>query len=99
IKVAIDRFRECSGITVAFRDSVIFTHLVRGMLSAGEATDRIAPMISKIADILEDEVDAAVQRFSTLLEPAMMVIMGLMIGGIMAAVLMPMYNLTKQLQF
>lgn len=99
IKVAIDRIREGSGITDGFRDSVILTHLVRGMLSAGEATDRIAPMISKIADILEDEVDAAVQRFSTLLEPAMMVIMGLMIGGIMAAVLMPMYNLTKQLQF
>ncbi|MBW7858227.1 MAG: type II secretion system F family protein, partial [Leptonema sp. (in: Bacteria)] len=42
IKVAIDRIREGSGITDAFRDSVILTHLVRGMLSAGEATDRIA---------------------------------------------------------
>jgi type II secretory pathway component PulF len=69
------------------------------MLAAGEATDRVAPMIVKLAEILEDEVDATVQRFSTLLEPAMMVFMGLMIGGIMGAILMPMYNLTKQLQF
>jgi len=99
INQAIARIREGSGITDAFRDSVIMTHMVRGMLSAGEATDRIAPMIVKLADILEDEVDATVQRFSTLLEPMMMVFMGLMIGGIMAAVLMPMYNLTKQLQF
>lgn len=96
---AIDRIREGSGITDGFRDSVVLTQMVRGMLAAGEATDRIAPMIVKLADILEDEVDATVQRFSTLLEPAMMVFMGLMIGGIMGAILMPMYNLTKQLQF
>lgn len=96
---AIDRIREGSGITDGFRDSVILTQMVRGMLAAGEATDRVAPMILKLADILEDEVDATVQRFSTLLEPAMMVFMGLMIGGIMGAILMPMYNLTRQLQF
>lgn len=96
---AIDRIREGSGITDGFRDSVVLTQMVRGMLAAGEATDRVAPMIVKLADILEDEVDATVQRFSTLLEPAMMVFMGLMIGGIMGAILMPMYNLTKQLQF
>jgi general secretion pathway protein F len=96
---AIDRIREGSSITDGFRDSVVLTQMARGMLAAGEATDRVAPMIVKLAEILEDEVDATVQRFSTLLEPAMMVFMGLMIGGIMGAILMPMYNLTKQLQF
>ncbi len=96
---AIDRIREGSSLTEAFRDSVVMTQMVRGMLAAGEATDRVAPMIVKLADILEDEVDASVQRFSTLLEPAMMVFMGLMIGGIMGAIMMPMYRLTKELQF
>src|SRR5690606_8238703 len=42
---AIDRIREGSGITDGFRDSVVLTQMVRGMLAAGEATDRVAPMI------------------------------------------------------
>lgn len=99
IGVAIDRIREGTGITEAFAGSVIMTHLVRGMLSAGEATDRVAPMVVKIAEILEDEVDANVQRFSSMLEPAMIIFMGAMITLIMAAILLPMYSLTRQLQY
>lgn len=99
IEIAVDRIREGRGITEAFADSVVMTHLVRGMLSAGEATDRVSQMVVKIAEILEDEVDASVQRFSSMLEPAMIVIMGMSITLIMAAILLPMYSLTKQLQY
>jgi len=55
----------------------------------------LSNMVLKIADILDDEVDAVIQRFSTLIEPAMIVLMGGMIAIIMSAILLPIYNLTR----
>jgi general secretion pathway protein F len=74
------------------------TMMILGMLSAGEASDRIPEMVSKIADVLEDDVEAAIQKMSSLLEPLMIVLLGLMIIVIMSAILLPMYNLTSQIQ-
>lgn len=68
------------------------------MLSAGESSDSLAIMVLKIADILDDEVDSTIQRFSTLIEPAMIVLMGGMIAIIMSAILLPIYNLTRYIQ-
>lgn len=98
IQTAIERLKEGTKITDAFRDSQIMNLMILGMLSAGEASDRIPEMVLKIADVLEDDVDAAVQKMSSLLEPLMIVALGFMIIVIMAAILMPMYNLTTQIQ-
>ncbi len=98
ILVAIERIKEGTKMTDALRDSVIVNQMMLGMLSAGEASDRIPEMVGKIADVLEDDVDASIQKLSTMLEPAMMVVMGGMITLIMTAVMLPMYNLTKQMQ-
>ncbi|MCE9600117.1 MAG: type II secretion system F family protein [Spirochaetia bacterium] len=98
IQTAIERLKEGTKITDAFRDSQIMNLMILGMLSAGEASDRIPEMVLKIADVLEDDVDSAVQKMSSLLEPLMIVALGFMIIVIMAAILMPMYNLTTQIQ-
>ncbi len=95
---AIDKIKEGSKISEAFMDSVILTYMVKGMLSAGESSDSLATMVLKIADILDDEVDSTIQRFSTLIEPAMIVLMGGMIAIIMSAILLPIYNLTRYIQ-
>ncbi|HMW58851.1 MAG TPA: type II secretion system F family protein [Leptospiraceae bacterium] len=98
ILAAIEKIKEGTRITDAFRDSQIMTMMILGMLSAGEASDRIPEMVSKIADVLEDDVEAAIQKMSSLLEPLMIVLLGLMIIVIMSAILLPMYNLTSQIQ-
>ena len=67
IERAIDKIKEGSRITDAFRDSVIVNQMILGMLSAGEASDNIPGMVNKIADILDEDVNAAIQKFSTLL--------------------------------
>lgn len=98
INRAADRIKEGTGLTDAFRDSTIMSQMVLGMLSAGEISDQVPQMVHKVADMLENDVDSSIQKMSTLLEPAMMVIMGGVIVIIMAAILLPMYNLTKQMQ-
>jgi len=98
IQEAIDKIKEGSKISEAFQNSRIITFMVKGMLSAGESSDSLSNMVLKIADILDDEVDAVIQRFSTLIEPAMIVLMGGMIAIIMSAILLPIYNLTRYIE-
>ncbi|MCS7205514.1 MAG: type II secretion system F family protein [Leptospiraceae bacterium] len=95
---AIEKIKEGAKISEAFSDSKILTFMVKGMISAGESTDTLAHMLLKTAEITEDEIDATIQRFSTLIEPAMIVIMGLLIGVIMSAILLPIYNLTRYIE-
>lgn len=95
---AIERIKEGNKISEAFSDSIILTYMIKGMLSAGESSDSLANMVLKIADILDEEVDSTIQRFSTLIEPAMIVLMGGMIAIIMSAILLPIYNLTRYIQ-
>ena len=96
---AIDRIKEGSSLTDALRDSTIVTQMLLGMLSAGESSDRVPEMVERIADVLDDDLDATVQKLSTLLEPFMMVVMGGVIVVMMVSILLPMYNLTQQMQF
>ncbi len=95
---AIDKIKEGVKVSEAFQNSIIMTYMIKGMISAGESSDELGNMVLKIADILDDEVDATIQRFSTLIEPAMIVIMGGMIAIIMSAILLPIYNLTRYIQ-
>lgn len=95
---ATERIKEGNKISEAFSDSMILTYMIKGMLSAGESSDSLANMVLKIADILDEEVDSTIQRFSTLIEPAMIVLMGGMIAIIMSAILLPIYNLTRYIQ-
>jgi general secretion pathway protein F len=97
INQAIEKIKEGARFTDAMKKSVIMNQMVLGMISAGELSDSIPVMVSKVADMLENEVDTSIAKLSSLLEPAMMVFMGLMIAVIMAAILMPMYGLTKQM--
>lgn len=99
IESAIAKIKEGSRITDAFRDSVIMNQMILGMLSAGEASDNIPGMVNKIADILEEDVNSAVQKFSTLLEPIMIILMGGLIALIMMAILLPISDLQKNMQF
>lgn len=99
IGAAMEKIKEGAKVTDAFRDSTVMNMMILGMLSAGEASDRIPDMVMKIADVLEDDVDSAIQKLSSLLEPIMIVMLGGVIIVIMSAILMPMYSLTQQIQF
>jgi type IV pilus assembly protein PilC len=83
------------GRTIAqpLEETDVFPAMVIQMISVGEQTGALDAMLSKIADFYEDEVDEAVENLMALLEPAMILFLGVMIGGIVISMYMPMFSL------
>jgi len=63
------------------------------MISVGEQTGALDAMLSKIADFYDDEVDVAVSSMTALLEPIMIVVLGVLIGGLVVAMYLPIFKL------
>ena len=75
----------------------VFPSMVVQMISVGEATGALDTMLSKIADFYEEEVDVAVAGLLTLLEPIMIAFLGAVVGGIVIAMYMPIFDLISKL--
>jgi type IV pilus assembly protein PilC len=67
------------------------------MIGVGEQTGALDAMLNKIADFYEDEVDVAVQGLVKLMEPVMIFILGVIIGGIVIAMYLPMFTLISKI--
>jgi type IV pilus assembly protein PilC len=70
-----------------------FLKLVPQMIKIGEQSGAIDGMLDRVATYYENEVDEEVKNISTTIEPIMMVILGITVGGVIAAILMPVYSL------
>ncbi len=97
ISVAINGVRDSvtSGSTLAepMRTCGVFPPMVTQMVSVGEETGRLDEMLSKLADFYDDEVDNAVEMLTSIIEPIMIVVMGLIVGGMLIAMYLPMFKL------
>jgi type IV pilus assembly protein PilC len=71
--------------------------MVVQMIGVGEQTGSLDAMLNKIADFYEDEVDVAVQGLVKLMEPVMIFILGVIIGGIVIAMYLPMFTLINKI--
>ena len=98
IKSAIGRIKEGGKLSDSFQGSAILSPMVIGMISAGEVSDTVPQMMSKLADIFDSEVNNAIKSMTQSLEPIMIVVMGGLIFTIMAAIMTPMYKLTQDIQ-
>ena len=87
------------GETIAqpLRETNVFPSMVVQMISVGEATGALDTMLSKIADFYEEEVDVAVAGLLTLLEPVMIFFLGTVVGGIVIAMYLPIFDLISKL--
>jgi type IV pilus assembly protein PilC len=87
------------GATVAgpLRETKVFPSMVVQMIGVGEATGALDTMLAKIADFYEEEVDTAVAGLLTLLEPIMIAFLGIIVGGIVIAMYLPIFGLISQL--
>jgi type IV pilus assembly protein PilC len=79
------------------RESGVFPNMVTQMIGVGEATGAMDAMLQKIADFYEDEVDAATKDLLTLLEPVMIVLLGIMIGGVVISLYLPLFTMVAKL--
>jgi type IV pilus assembly protein PilC len=89
------RLAIAEGQTVAepLSKSGVFPPMVVQMISVGEATGALDEMLSKIADFYDEEVDIAVDALTSLLEPLMIVFLGVTIGGLLIAMYLPIFQL------
>jgi type IV pilus assembly protein PilC len=71
--------------------------MVTQMINVGEATGALDTMLGKIADFYEEEVDTAVAGMLTLLEPIMIAFLGVVVGGIVIAMYLPIFDLISQM--
>src|SRR5206468_12159512 len=74
-------------------DNDIFPPMVAQMVKIGEETGELEKMLGKIADFYEDEVDAAIQSLTSIVEPIMMIAVGCMVGVIIISIYLPMLKL------
>ena len=87
--------REGETISEPLGRSGHFPPMVIQMISVGESTGALDTMLSKIADFYEDEVDVAVANLTSLLEPFLMIFLGLVIGGVVIAMYLPIFQMAS----
>lgn len=85
-------------LSVIISQNPLFPAIVAQMLSVGEETGQTDTVLVKVADFYEEEVDAAIEGLSSIIEPAMIVVMGAMVGLIAASVMMPIAGLAQNIK-
>jgi type IV pilus assembly protein PilC len=93
VNLTRESIREGGHLSDPLKKSGIFPNMVTSMISVGEETGALDIMLSKIADFYDSEVDTAVKGLTSLIEPIVIVVMGLIIGTIVIAMFMPMFGL------
>jgi type IV pilus assembly protein PilC len=87
--------REGETIAEPLSRSGLFPPMVIQMIAVGESTGALDSMLSKIAEFYEDEVDVAVANLTSMLEPLLMVFLGVVIGGVVIAMYLPIFNMAS----
>lgn len=82
----------------SLKDKDYILILVPQMISIGEQSGKIDEMMGKTAQVYEDELDEQIKAISTMIEPILMVVLAVVAGGLIGAILMPIYGLVGQVQ-
>jgi type IV pilus assembly protein PilC len=85
-------------IAAPLKKSGVFPPMVISMISVGEQTGGLDEMLAKIADFYDEEVDAAVSNLLSLLEPVMIVFLGAVVGGMVVAMYLPIFDMINAVQ-
>ncbi len=88
-----ESIREGETIATPLRESRLVDDMVVNMVDVGEETGDLDTMLNKVADVYDEEVDVAVESLISLLEPIMVVVLGLIVGTIVIALFMPLLSL------
>ncbi len=99
IRRAIEKVKGGKSLSESLNHDPNFLQLVPNMLHIGEQSGAMETMLAKVADYYEKEVDNEIKTINTIIEPVLMVIMGLVAITIVAAVLLPIYGLVNQSGF
>ena len=82
-------------LTKSLKKSKVFPPMVTQMILVGEETAKLDQMLSKVADFYDDEIEATLANLSSILEPLIIIILGFVIGTILIALYMPLFDLVN----
>jgi type IV pilus assembly protein PilC len=99
IEIAVNKvrnnIREGENIAEPLAKSGVFPPMVIRMIGVGEQTGELEKMLTKIADFYEEQVDAAVSGLTSMIEPLIIAFLGVVVGGIVIAMFLPIFKLTQ----
>ncbi len=95
---AIERVRQGTSFNEALEQTEVFPHMSIDMIKVGEATGSLDEMLSSVADYFDEHVETRVERLLALIEPVMLIIMGLLIGILLVSIYMPMFGALSQVR-
>lgn len=93
-----EKIAEGQNMVDPLTETAVFPHMVVQMIGVGESTGALDTMLNKIADFYEDEVDVAVEGLTSMLEPLLMVFLGIVVGGMLIAMYLPIFNLAGNIK-
>jgi type IV pilus assembly protein PilC len=88
------------GMTIAepLKDTGVFPAMVTQMIAVGEKTGDLSGMLAKISEFYTEEVDAAVESLTAVIEPIMIIIVGIVVGGMLVAMYLPIFSMVGAIQ-
>ena len=95
IEAAAEGVREGGSLAAELNKSQMFPRLLIHMIAVGERTGQLEPMLLRAAKVYESEIDAVISGFTAILEPVLIIFLALVVGGILAAVMLPMLEMTS----
>jgi type IV pilus assembly protein PilC len=95
VGVVTQQVREGQPLAIALNARGVFPDVAVKMVEVGESTGALQEMLNSLADFYDEEIETEVSRFVTLIEPALLVIMGVVIAAIVLALYMPLFQLTS----
>ncbi len=97
VQAVHDAVKEGENMTKPLEETKVFPVMMVSMVEVGEETGRLPDMLSRVALVYEEEVDRAVEGMTALIEPMMIIVLGVLIGGIVLAMFMPLLKLMDKL--
>ncbi len=94
---AAEKIQEGSTVSAPLEESGVFPPMVTHMISVGEETGDIPEMMDKVADFFEEEVATMTKGLTSLIEPLMLVVIGVLVGGMLIALYLPIFTVITQI--
>jgi type IV pilus assembly protein PilC len=95
LQTAAQQVREGRSLAAAMTDSGAFPDVALKMVEVGEQTGALQEMLNSLSDFYDEEIETNLDRFVTLVEPILLIIMGMVIAGLLLALYMPLFNLSN----
>jgi type II secretory pathway component PulF len=86
---------EGRGMSLAFIESAFIPESAKQIVKTGEETQNIAKVMLRLSDYYEQEIDDQMKKFATIIEPALLIVMGVVVGGIVMSLILPIFKLSK----